>query len=209
MRNRYWKSRQQLLDNGLYLTINEKGRYAFWQKREGREPTHLTVGKIISKKKYGKDVEYPAVSVYFGRYINSKGKVAYRQKPLLLHIFVWLWFKNEIPDGWVDIDHIDGNKWNFSPDNLQLITRKENLAKRGPGRNQHSVHWTDEEITQHQEALSEKEQDYREYRKIRDNGMALIKQLRAQVNSNQEIIKKTEQEIEEAWIAYRDKNLSE
>lgn len=45
-----------------------------------------------------------------------------------VHVLVWESFKGKIPTGY-EIDHIDNVKSNNSLSNLQLLTRKENMAK--------------------------------------------------------------------------------
>lgn len=54
------------------------------------------------------------------------------------HRFIYIWYNGEIPAGY-DIDHIDNNSLNNDISNLRLLTRKENLAKRGRGINQYSA----------------------------------------------------------------------
>ena len=44
------------------------------------------------------------------------------------HVLVWEAFKGEIPEGY-EVDHIDDNKQNNQLSNLQLLTRKQNMAK--------------------------------------------------------------------------------
>ena len=44
------------------------------------------------------------------------------------HVLVWEAFNGPIPDGY-EIDHIDDNKQNNQLSNLQLLTRKQNMAK--------------------------------------------------------------------------------
>ena len=43
---------------------------------------------------------------------------------------VYISFKGDIPSGY-DVDHIDNDTLNNLPSNLQILTRKDNLAKRG------------------------------------------------------------------------------
>lgn len=84
--------------------------------------------------KYGKTVCYELIQMY-----NYK-----THKPTLMsyHSFLYAWFKGEVPAGY-DVDHIDGNTLNNDIDNLQLLTRKENLAKRKiKGPNQHKNTYT-------------------------------------------------------------------
>lgn len=54
---------------------------------------------------------------------------------MTLQNIVYAWFKEPIPDGY-DIDHIDGDTLNNDLSNLQMLSRKENLAKRKGAKNQ-------------------------------------------------------------------------
>lgn len=40
-----------------------------------------------------------------------------------------MYLKREIPKGYA-VDHIDGNQFNNHPDNLQILTTRENLIKK-------------------------------------------------------------------------------
>ena len=55
----------------------------------------------------------------------KNGKVVNR----LVHILVWEIFHGLSKPKGMDIDHIDGNKNNNSLDNLELVTRKENMRR--------------------------------------------------------------------------------
>lgn len=71
-----------------------------------------------------------------GKLYDYKGW-AYKTRNIPLGRLVYAWFHGEVPAN-MDIDHIDNNKWNNNINNLQMLTRKENLARR-------SLSW--EEIT--------------------------------------------------------------
>lgn len=184
---RKWHSRKQLEKMGLSLEINEKGEYSFY-KRDGYNRKKMGVYNITTKHKYGKDITYPAVVVYHGRSINEHGKVVYKQEVILAHVFVWLWFNDTLESN-VDVDHIDNDKTNYNIENLQLLTRKANLKKRGVGRNQYSYAKTDEEI-----------------KKMREDKLALKF---AKMKAREEKIKQKELEIankkefRELWSKYK------
>lgn len=131
MRRRF-NHRSQLTEHDIKLVVTEEGKYEVYHKgRKKNALPHKTYHK------YGKTIEYRLYSFY-----DSKTK---KQFNILEHVLVWLWFNISIPAKY-DIDHIDSNKLNNHIDNLQLLTRKENLRKRGVGRNQYSYHLTDDEI---------------------------------------------------------------
>lgn len=75
--------------------------------------------QIRREHPFGKTMSYPYVSIYQHN----------TQKLLAVGRVVYAWFNNEAP-GDKDVDHIDDNPQNNHLDNLQLLTRKENLAKR-------------------------------------------------------------------------------
>ena len=80
---------------------------------------------VSCKHKYGKTTSY-YVYVF---YVN---KVKYQ---IMRSNIMYCWFIGD-RDITKDVDHIDNNSLNDNPDNLQLLTRQENLLKRGKGRNQ-------------------------------------------------------------------------
>lgn len=130
MARRKWKTQKQITDLGISMKIGKQnGEYRFF--RNGKP---LKVSISTRKHKYGKDITYPVVA------FSAAGKPT----TILVHVVVWLLYNNEIYDG-MDIDHIDNNKLNYNIENLQELTRKENINKRGTGRNQYSAGMTEEE----------------------------------------------------------------
>ncbi|MBR2493790.1 MAG: HNH endonuclease [Paludibacteraceae bacterium] len=74
---------------------------------------------LKAKRKYVQDNYYPGLSFGYGGHNIC----------LSLSKFLYAWFKGEVPEGYV-VDHIDNNHFNNSISNLQLLTIKDNLAKR-------------------------------------------------------------------------------
>lgn len=72
------------------------------------------------KHKYSPNKVYEVVCVY--------DKDTKLMKTLSLARVVWAWFYG-VPEGY-DVDHKDNNPHNNALENLQLLTRKENIAKR-------------------------------------------------------------------------------
>lgn len=87
----------------------------------------------VCKHKYGKDKKYPVIAIYdpaiHKEYFNKNKNRASGTRIFLVSRVVYAWFHGLCP-GDYDVDHIDNDPYNNSVDNLQLLTRKENLAKR-------------------------------------------------------------------------------
>lgn len=83
-----------------------------------------------TKHKYGEDKIYAIVATC-GK-AQSLGRV------------LWTYFNGDIPKGY-DVDHINDNSLDNRLENLQLLTRKENLKKRGHSINQYTVGLSKEE----------------------------------------------------------------
>ena len=130
--------------NGEYL-ITRTGRPSGFHKKEVTRP--VKVFDFSCKHKYGEDRVYKGIAIS----VNSKPKV------ILLSRLYYVWFIQDIPDGY-DVDHIDNNPFNNNLENLQLLTRAENLAKRGVGRNQHTVNKTDKEIMARRNLITKKKE---------------------------------------------------
>lgn len=90
-------------------------------------------------------------------YLGTIISVDNKPKSLLLSRVLYAWFKGDIPDGY-DVDHIDNNSMNNSLDNLQLLTRKENLKKRGLGRNQYNVDWSEDKIKTYRDLVNKRDE---------------------------------------------------
>ena len=103
------------LENGEYL-VRHYGRNTSSSKRSLKV---IKVSIIGRKHPYGKSIMYKA-------YLFCENGKRYT---ISEHRLVYAWFIDDIPAKY-DVDHIDGDTMNNSLDNLQLLTRKENLAKR-------------------------------------------------------------------------------
>ena len=97
-----------------------------------------------TKKSRFKEQKYKIINIY-DRELYLKQKEQYGKyipgKVLGMHGFVlsrviYAWFHGVCP-GNMDVDHKDGDSLNNNLDNLQLLTRQENLAKRKGYRNQY------------------------------------------------------------------------
>lgn len=129
-----------------FTNVTEDGK-VFYKGKECKEVL------ATAKHKYGTDRQYPVIVVYdYKLYKKSKAEGSKRtQRFLLVSRIVYAWF-NEICPAEFDVDHIDNNTLNNSLSNLQLLTRKENLARR-PARNQYTCKFTEEELKEYKELL--------------------------------------------------------
>ena len=84
----------------------------------------------LTRPKYGKAIAYQYVSFY-----NYK---KHKMTIMQYGSFLYAWHKGIVPEGY-DVDHIDGDTFNNSLDNLQLLTHKENLNKRANANNQYTI----------------------------------------------------------------------
>lgn len=98
---------------------------------------------IKAKHKYGNNCEYMAIALYdyskkydtVHKHKRKDGVIshwkswAYAVKTIPLARLMLAWFEGEIA-GNMDADHIDGNPMNNHLSNLQILSRRENLAKR-------------------------------------------------------------------------------
>ena len=81
-------------------------------------------------KKYNrilKAQQLAAVSNGLG-YLQVKTSMEGKLYRKYAHVLVWEAFNGAIPEGY-EVDHIDDNKQNNQLSNLQLLTRKQNMAK--------------------------------------------------------------------------------
>ncbi|MBO7716129.1 MAG: HNH endonuclease [Methanobrevibacter sp.] len=132
-------TKQWLLDHHI-VNVTKDGR-VFAKSKQGEI---YEVNSYISKKpsRY-KIQEYRKIGIYDKdereRQIVSykeKGTYASGTKTLVLSRVIYAWYYNECPSG-MDVDHINNDSLDDRLDNLQLLTRAENLAKRKGHRNQH------------------------------------------------------------------------
>lgn len=102
-----------------------------------------------------------------------------KQKFIAVHRLMWLYFKGNIPKGYV-IDHINNNSLDNRLENLQLLTRSENTQKSAVGRNQLYYQLGPEEYAKRQQARREKKMQVLENKKryLTDK----IKKLRDRIN---------------------------
>ena len=119
-------TKQELVDRGIKL---EDGKVYQWSNKL-KDYVELDIKLMTTKPKYGKERSYKVVYYY--------KKEKHVMFPINLHRLIYVWYKGDIPQGYV-VDHIDNNQLNNDPDNLQLLTRGENVKKNNNGHNQFTV----------------------------------------------------------------------
>ena len=110
---RKYELSKQILEENHYGVI---GLDVYSYKRGERKLKPQIIGP---NHKYGKNCEY----VFYKLSLN--GKLRY----VGLHNIIYAWYKGEVPLGY-EVDHLDGDTFNNSPENLELVTRAENIRRR-------------------------------------------------------------------------------
>lgn len=137
-----------------------------WLEKNGvtnvsRDGTVYKWGEIASvniascpHKVSGRTKSYPTVLIFDSeRYqilkqeLNPLDASHKAMRGYMVSRIVYAWYYGTCPAE-LDVDHIDNDPFNNSIDNLQLLTRKDNLSRR-KSRNQYTCHLTDEEIDKH------------------------------------------------------------
>ncbi len=122
--NRTTKSKEVLENDCLITYMYGK----FYQQTKKAGLKELKPFVLVKNHKYGKNTIYEYIAFY-----NYK---THKMAFMSYHSFLYAWFIGEVPAGY-DVDHIDGDTLNNDVTNLQLLTRKENLAKRSIQGNQY------------------------------------------------------------------------
>lgn len=119
-------TKQELVDRGIKV---DGDKVYQWSPRL-KDYHELSIKQVKNKSKYGRERSYKVVHYY-----KKEIQLMY---PIALHRLIYVWYKGDIPQGYV-VDHIDNNQLNNDPDNLQLLTRGENVKKNNNGHNQFTV----------------------------------------------------------------------
>lgn len=131
--NRVFKSKKELEELGLRYVPEEKRLYKWLSERYYNED-----GKLVTRKIWRSINQFITINGYIAYVTSVKGKGRFI---FLQHNLEWIYAHpdKEIPEGYV-IHHIDENKLNNDPSNLQAISFSENL-KRSPGRKKECQNW--------------------------------------------------------------------
>ena len=117
-------TKQQLMELGIDVSRLENGEYLVRHYGRNTSSSKRSL-RVIKASIIGKKHPYGENRMYKAYVFHENGK-AYT---ISEHRLVYAWFKDDIPAKY-DVDHIDGDPMNNNLDNLQLLTRKENLARR-------------------------------------------------------------------------------
>ena len=117
-------TKQELLEAGFTEVkyINDQWRvFRRWRKYNSKEKfdTEISITLACGKHKYRPDKYYHKITYSFNRKVIN----------IPLSRFIYVWFKGDIPDGYV-VDHINGDSFDNRPENLQLLTVGDNLKRR-------------------------------------------------------------------------------
>ena len=141
-------TKEWLLERGI-TNVTEDGDVTY----NGKVLKHWVVK---ATRKYTKGKQYPTIMIFDPDVYEAQKKKkgtsvgCAGQRILLLSRVVWAWFNGVCPSE-LDVDHKDNNPFNnhfsYNPEesNLQLLTRKENMAKKPRKNNQYTYMLTDDE----------------------------------------------------------------
>lgn len=118
-------TKKELQDLGIMNVYKKNGewvvlRYWYQGSRKEKDFVEIPISQARRKHVYRPDKYYPKVS------FCAKQK----HYSIALSRLLYVWFKGDITEPGMQVDHIDNDPYNNELDNLQLLTIKENLAKR-------------------------------------------------------------------------------
>ena len=127
---------EMLISNGINIWLDDTKECGYCIMHYGRNHRGANmvwkeVKPVINGKyhpKSGQTKQYYIVG--WSDYANTKKQISYP-----LSRVVYAWYKGRVPAN-MDVDHINNDSLDNSIDNLQLLTRGQNLAKRSGWINQ-------------------------------------------------------------------------
>lgn len=117
-------TKQEIKENKIDIVpADNVWGYKVYQDVKGAYKERAIFMLTTQRFKNGAFKAYPAVNVM----INVNG--VKMQRIILLHQLVWIFYMDDITDKSLVIDHIDNDPTNNDIENLQLMTRKDNVYK--------------------------------------------------------------------------------
>lgn len=139
---------KEVLDrNKIWVEFNEEGQPLIYQEyiQTEKRNTEKRWSTLRTQRTTEKQNKYSG-NTYKNKNVGLKidGRTCY----FIVSNIVWVYFNGAIPEGH-DVDHINNDTSDNRLENLQLLTRQENLHKRGAvGFNQYNCHLSEEERIQ-------------------------------------------------------------
>ena len=117
-------TKQELLDAGFTDVKYIDGQWRVfrcWRKTKSKNKinTEISITLACGRHKYRPNKYYKKITFSVHRKMNN----------IPLSRLVYVWYKGDIPDGYV-VDHINNDSFDNRPENLQLLTVGDNLKKR-------------------------------------------------------------------------------
>ena len=96
--------------------------YRLWYKNNTKvkELKIISVTEAVRTHKYRPNKVYPKITF----------STPVKKYNIPLSRLIYVWFKGDINQPGMQVDHIDNDPFNNDPDNLELLSIEENLAKR-------------------------------------------------------------------------------
>ena len=130
-------TKEDLIKSGITL-VTEDG-YVFKDEKQVYPRINTNgyfVFVIYDLDENGNKIKVPIIRKY-----KDSSKISdtyiYKTRTVGLHRLMWAWFYNEVPEGYV-VDHISNkhdSQEDYTLDNLQLLTQKDNIIKERPNYN--------------------------------------------------------------------------
>lgn len=135
-RRKHTLTREVLDENQIWVEIGEDGQPNIYQKyKQTGKGNHS--GQWTELRKPHIQPFYHPVSGNAYNCVTVKVKIDGKYRFVVASNIIWVYFNGSIPEGY-DVDHINDVSTDNRLENLQLLTRTENIRKRGPGKNQYN-----------------------------------------------------------------------
>ena len=117
-------TRQELIDGGIFITPDNR---IFKNDVDITDNMPLNPDGYKILFIYDRDENGNCIKQY---YTNKKGQYTYtyKQRTITLNRALLAWYNGEVADGFVS-DHVDNQRDNYDPDNLQPLTPGQNIGK--------------------------------------------------------------------------------